>query len=81
METLATRLKWLSRMQPPGSNEQRIMLEAAQELEYEEILETEPEEESLVIEFSPELTSSDVVAYMKEHDIKLLPWQLARLGE
>ena len=81
METLATRLKWLSRMQPPGSNEQRIMLEAARELEYEEILETEPEEESILVEFSPELTSSDVVAYMKEHDIKLLPWQLARLGE
>jgi|5_EtaG_2_1085323.scaffolds.fasta_scaffold01905_6 hypothetical protein len=80
METLATRLKWLSRMQPPGSNEQRIMLEAARELEYEEILETNPEE-SIVVEFSPELTSSDVVAYMKEHDIKLLPWQLARLGE
>ena len=55
METLATRLKWLSRMQPPGSNEQRIMLEAAQELEYEEILETEPEEETHTSSFAAQV--------------------------
>lgn len=80
METLAVRLRWLARMQPPGSNEQRLMLEAAEELEYEQVLD-DLEPGAMVVEFTPELTYEDVLAFMREREVKLLPWQVKRLSE
>lgn len=71
-EPVVVRLRWLAKMQPPGSNEQRIMLEAAQELE---------RRVEVVASDSVEIGVPEVVAFLSDRDITLLPWQVARLSE
>jgi hypothetical protein len=71
-EPVVVRLRWLAKMQPPGSNEQRIMLEAAQELE---------RRVESVASDRAEIGVSEVVAFLSDRDITLLPWQVARLSE
>lgn len=71
-EPVVVRLRWLAKMQPPGSNEQRIMLEAAQELE---------RRVEVVASDRAEIGVAEVVAFLSDRDITLLPWQVARLSE
>jgi hypothetical protein len=71
-EPVVVRLRWLAKMQPPGSNEQRIMLEAAQELE---------RRVESVASDRAEIGVAEVVAFLSDRDITLLPWQVARLSE